>query len=102
MLAANPYSLTAGKRQDDYELWFRLRNINARFLNLDKILVKYRYTYENWSRNDMRVSLDRAKVLFKYEGIGVFTLAVALYLLLRSCLTYKWVFLLDKKVKNRL
>lgn len=100
VLLSNPYSLTAGKRQDDYELWYRLRAENVRFANLNKVMVKYRYTYNNWRRNDIRVSYYRIKVLLRNERIGIFTIAVSMYLILRSLFLMKWVFLLDNKIKN--
>lgn len=102
VLIQNPYRSTAGKRQDDYDLWFRLNNNHMRFLNIDKVLVKYRYTFENWSRNDISVAVGRIKLLLNYKGFNLLTLSVSIYLLLRSFLRFKWVYYIDVKLKNLL
>ncbi len=61
ILSVGGYNVSAGPRQDDYELWFRCAKAGLEFHNIPKVLLYYRFNAENVRRNDIKVGYSRMR-----------------------------------------
>lgn len=65
LLQVGNYNPKGGKRQDDYELWYRCALNDFKFMNIPKVELLYRFDHQNIKKNDLAVAINRFKVGIK-------------------------------------
>lgn len=75
ILSLGGYDPSAGKRQEDYDLWFRAALTNMKFGNIPEPLLYYRFTEDSAKKYDIRVGWDRLKIGVK----GCWTIKAPFY-----------------------